>query len=458
MRSYQSSQEANFIGAAGITSQLVGEPDLQALMGSAYIGQLNVPGTVGGLMQTLAREILNRMVYRDNPRISQTLTSLNVLVSLEELIYQMRTAPASVPALTITAAAQTQAETGGQFATGAPNTGVGNGVMVASVRRPFDGRVLENSFQEDLRLTCTSDSFVGGATEGNEPFSVEGTGQQTDVFAFDWPLGSGASTTLNAIDGSADNAEGNLLTNSSFDDFTGDTPDNWTVAVGTAGTHVFKETGTSFDGGTCLRITGDGSNLTQLRQQFDTSTGTSGVLDELAQYSVCLWLRRDGTAPAAGVLTVDLVDGSFVAISDMNSPAVANSFTIDLTTLSTDWTSYTGVFRTPLVLPATAYIRLRLSTALTNGRSVYIDRLGLGVMTQVYTSGPSVSVHSGSTAFRQGNFGEVAVTSSRGRGTSATLDLWPVVMVRLFYNEIMGEELLIPSSSTASISNDLITR
>lgn len=440
-KSYQTTQQTAMINTTtGVVAQYNGEPDIQALMGSAYIGQLNGFGGIGSLAQSIARSTINRMVFRDNPQLFQTLTTAQTLTSLQEVIRQMKTAGATVLAMTVAATATAFA-------------GRGNAAVVVSVRRPLDGLVLENAFAETIKLVCTDDSYTGNATAGNETVRATGTGQQTDLFAFDWPLGSDGQTDLQAIDGNSDVSGGNLLTNSGFANFTSNVPDNWTLSVGTAGTHVFKETGLVYDSGAALRLAGDGSTLVALQQTFNSASGTLGVLEPAEQYPVNLFLRRDGTAAAAGVLTVELVDGSGVVIKDNNN--ADNSFTINLTTLTTDYTAYNGVFRTPTIMPSSYAIRYRMSTALSNGRSVYLDKAAVGEeMDQLYTGGPYLAVFAGSIPLLKDDLATVAITNSRGSG--GTLDTWQTAMFRLFNNEIQGEELLLPSSATPTIADALI--
>ena len=439
MRSYQDSQFSNMTNTStGVVAEFNGESDIQAMMGSQYISLLNSAGNVGSFSQTIAASTVNRMVFRDNPLLSQTLESQNTLASLKEVIRQMKAIGASVLAMTVTA-------------TPAAFTGTGDGVINSSVRRPSDGLVLETSFGASIRLVCSSDSYAGGANAGNEGFSISGTGRESNVFAFNWPLGSNASTALNAIDGNSDNSAGNILTNSGFNTFTSNVPNNWSLQTGVAGTNIFQEVTLVFDGAAALRILGDaGGTLTQIRQQFNLSAGTAGTLSIATQYSFNVFARRDGVAPAAGVLTVDLFDGSSV-VNDENG--VANSFTIDLTTLPTSYVSKTGIFRTPSILPATIYLRMRLSTALTNGRSVYFDKASLGTMTRSYTSGPYVAAHAGSIPFEVGDLGTVVVTNSRG--AAGTLDTWQTLMARLF-PDMISSELLLPSAASPTVSDALI--
>ena len=438
-RSYQATQLTSMTSTTtGVVAQFNAESDIQAEMGSSYIGLLNGFGNVGNFCQQMAQDTVNRMVFRDQPQLNQTLTQTNLVASLQEVIRQMQQQGATVLAMTVT---------------GTPGTvvGTGNGVMNVSVKRPSDGRTLENALAESVLFTCTSDSYTGSAEAGNEGFSVTGTGS-AGYFDFNWPLGSNASVSLSAIDGNSDASAGNDLTNSGFENWTANVPDNWTLVVGTAGTNISEETVLVYAGSAALKITGDaGGTLTELTQEFDNSTdGTPTALDPTVQKSVNLFVRRDGVAAGAGVLQVAWVDENDSVILD--EAGTANSFTIDLTALTVNYTSYLSTFRSPSIMPGTVKFRLKLTTALTNGRSVYVDTVSQGDMTQLYTSGPYFAVHSGDVPFQISDYGYTAVTNSRGSG--GTLSTFQTLFDTLFGMRQL--DLLLPSSSSPAISDSLI--
>lgn len=443
MDSYQSNQNTTIITAnTGVLAQLNSEPDIQAIMGASYIGLLNSAGSIGGACQATAAATLNRMIYRDHPLPNQTLQNGSNLANLQELIRQMKVAGASVQSQNI-------------VITDATFYGIGKGVVAYTIKRPSDGLELQNAFSEDLTYTCIRDSYSGGAQAGNEGFSVVGKGIESNPFAFDWPEGSNAAASLNAINGAADTSQGNLLTNSGFDSFDGNTPDNWEIEVGAAGTQVFKETGLVLGTGSAVRILGDGSTLTSIKQGFNSSDGTTSILLPQRQYAVNVFIRGDGVSPAAGVLTVELVDENGTVVQDANG--VANSFSTVLPgKLTTIYTGYSAAFRTPIIMPTQTYLRIRLSTALTNSRSLYLDRVGFGFMTQTYTSGPYVAVFSSYPPFVLNDYAIQSVTNNRA--SDASLSTWQTLFTRLFPNDIINNELLLPSSSTPTISDDLITR
>ena len=431
--------------STGVVAQLNNESDIQAIMGDSYISLLSSLESPCSTAQQLAVEYLNRLIFRDNPQLNQTLTQDNTEASYLELIRQMKVTGNTVLGMTVTA-------TPVLFTSTVSN--IGDGTIVVSTKRPSDGLTLENAFTENLLFTCTGDSYNGSATANNEPFLVTGAGNQNDLFAFNWPLGSNCQIGINVIDPNSDNAAGNILTNSGFEDWTSNTPDNWEITTGAAGTNIFQENSIIYDGTASLRLTGDaGGTLTAWRQIFNSSSGTSGTLDSQNQYAFNVWARRDGIIPAAGVLVVELVDSNGNVILDQNS--VANTVNIDLTLLNTIYTAYNIAFRTPAIMPSTYYIRYRLSTALTDTRSVYLDSGGLGLMTQTYTTGPYVAIFAGTTPFLTSDYSTCQITNSRG--TAGTLNTWQTAMARLFPDMAYGNGYLLPSSTSApTVSDNLI--
>lgn len=444
LRSYQNAQNTNMTSqASGVVGQLNAEPDIQAVMGDNYLSILAGAGNnIASTLQDIAARAVQRVVYRDNVLPGQTLTSGSTLSCLLEVIRQMKAQAQTVLAMTVAAAPS------GVVA------GVGNGVLVASAKRAADGLYLENAFAETVKFVCTADSYTGGRSAGNETFSMAGEGQESDVFGFDWPLGSGGQGSLFSADGNSDNSAGNVLTNSGYENWTSDVPDNWSLTTGTAGTHVFREGSLNYDGSYSMRVTGDGSTLVSLSQALNSSSGSLGVLNPLRQYAFNVWARRDGIAPGAGVWVVELIDGNGVVINDQ--AGTANSFEIDLTGLSTSYAAQNTVFRTPRVMPSSYSVRQRMKAgnALSSGRSVYFDKACLAEMSQLYLAGPAFRVFGGSVPFQLNDYTTCEVTNSRGSG--GTLDTWQTLFTRLF-PDMLGSGLLLPSSASPSISDSLIT-
>ncbi len=326
---------------------------------------------------------------------------------------------------------------------------VGNPIITCSVKRPFDGLVLENSFTENITITCLTDSFSETADAGNETFSIAGAGDQSNFFAHDWPLGSNAQGTLQLIDGNSDNTNGNILTNSGFEEWTTNTPDNWTVVSGAS--ILAEETVQVYDGAACGVITGDGVTELSITQLFDDSTGTLGELLQISQYSFNIFLKTGAISPSTGVMTIDLIDQNGITVVD--EAGTANTFDIDLTSLNTDYQSFTGIFRTPYIMPTTIRLRIRTSTVISLNNVVYFDKASMGDMIQLYTSGPWFAGHAAVDPPRIGDYTTCQITNSRG--AAGALDTFQCLMARLF-PIVYTEELLFPSSSSPTISDNLI--
>lgn len=439
-QTYQTNQNSNFTGTNEAIQQFILQPDIQSLLGSAYQGNLNSIGdSTGSLIQNVGQSWINRVVFLDSPQPNQSLTQINLIGSIQNVILQMNQQGASVLQATVTATPSTF-------------TGTGNGVIVASLIRPQDGLIQQLAFAESIQVLCTNDSYSGGATEGNEAFSLLGEGSQTDVFAFNWPIGSGSSNSLNAINGDASTSQGNFLNNSNFADWTSNVPDQWVLEVGTAGTDIMEESTIVFGDGHSLQIVGDGATLTAISQTFADTDGTPAIIDDLTSYGVNLWLRRDGVAAAAGTLVVEVIDvDTGMVLQDEGGNNA--TFSIDLTALTTSFVAYNGTFRTPAVLPSEVKLRLRLSTALTNGRSVYVGKAAMGQGVRQYSGGPYVWIFSGDTPFVQGTYAALVIANDRGGSLNNFQPLF-----QQLYSVMITSELQLPYNSSPTISNQIIQR
>ena len=331
-------------------------------------------------VRTAAQNTLIEMVYADNPQPNR-----NVADSLDELIRQMKSSAddvnASAPTESVVADAGND----------------GDGVLIASVTNG-KGELMENVYAESVLVKISTNT-----TAGSETATCKGEDNKaTDKLAVDWPTGSGGSKTLTASNPASDG----FLTNGSFDAFTTNTPDNWTIDTGAAGTDVLEETTTKYRGASALEYVGDASTLIAISQVLTTA----GMLP-LVPYALSFWAKVD-VAPAAGTLIVDLWDGAAV-IADEES--TNNSLSVDLTSIGTSFVNQSAVFRLPDPLPAAITIRVRLSVAISIGSSAFIDDMILGpAMTQLYTAGPYFSLISGATNFAVGDLFTTTIGNTQG--------------------------------------------
>jgi len=397
----------------------------QALSAPLYPLQTSYQSVHQSLTQSLqseAQAILMQMVQDDAPQAVQSVPS-----AMAYLINQI-TGTQTVQKPTITSA------------TVVGGSNVGNGTLGVSL---LNGNSLQNDyiFPEALTITCTSDGQSGGVA-AQEQFSVVGPAAETDTLNYDWPLGSGVNTSLNTIDFLQNNSGGNLLTNSGYQTQTvANTPDNWPITTGTPGTTIMSATGGNVYRGTQgLAFVGTGAELTNIYQPFGLSPGTPATLSPLTQYGVFV-VDKVSAVPAAGVLEVALTDGTGTIVNDAQGNA--NSLVINLTGEATAFTKRIVFFRTPAVTPATGYrLRVRLSTALDNTKSVYFQ-VGMTLPTPSYPGGPSPVLFAGPTNFIKGDLFTLTITNLLN-------SRWQLFFERVFGMRAMS--LQLPSGGAPTLT------
>lgn len=403
----------------------------QQLVDSIYSQRDQLRGAMNGLpnyLRSLAQATLIKMADDDGP-----LSSLTVQAAMTVLISQMITAVATVEANVVSVAVTTGSNTG-------------TAVCIASVKGP-DGKNREYIFAETIVAMATTDFQSGTATAGSETWLASGEISQFDSLAHDWPLGSGASSAIDATDPAAG---ANYLANGVFEDWTvANTPDNWTITVGTAGATVFKESTVIYRGAAALKIVGTGAELTAIRQKFSqTSGGSSQSLLPSTVYAFNCFLRVSAV-PAAGTLIIELVDNGGTAIN--NDQGVAQQLTKALTAATTSYVAFNGFFQTPKVLPASTplAIRFRLSVALDNTKFLYIDDAALLPATEFYQGGPYIAIFPGSVNTIVNDTFSVAVSNGWGSKFQKTFE-------RYFGMRSLGMQVPSATGGGESIADTLI--
>jgi hypothetical protein len=426
--------------AANILADYAAGTGIQAVADGLYSNLSAWQGTSTGYLnqlKSLCQATLIQMANQDQPLPKPDLPSAMAL-----LVQQMKAAAATVNASAPAVAAP--------VAVGTPH---GNPAIVVSLK-DHAGQTLAYVLPETLTLACTGD-LASGATLNQEAMSVKGAAALTDTLSHLWPAGSGASLNFKTVDGTKNNAAQNVLFNGDFETWTtpASPPDNWVLTVGVAGTDVFNGgSGNAYGSGTgSLQFTGTaGAVLTALTQQFGIPVsispgagGTPAVLAAGTQYALCGFVKVSAT-PAAGVLEFALVDGTGAVVAD--DSGTNNLFTLDLTTLTTAWVSVSGSFRTPTVLPSVLKLRVRLSTALSTGVSLYLDRLGMALVQPMYAGGPSITMFAGSSRLVSGDTWLLAASNTFGAVQKRA--------EMVFGMRALG--LQIPSSGSPSVADSVI--
>lgn len=296
-------------------------------------------------------------------------------------------------------------------------------------------------------LDIVADDQRGGTKYG-ETYSL--VGKQADGVNTDYtyPTGYGLDTTKQILDPAVDK----IALNSDFNTWTvANTPDNWTIASGVAGTNVFRVADDCRDGadGFCLRLLSTASGTLKLRQDITTSLTPNTV------YGVHFKVKpvANGSATSSAVtVNVRLVDGSGTVIADdatTNNAKASSAHSV--VTVGSGWgNGYQTVFITPSTLPSTVYLEItQISDAA--GADDYIDHVSLTQLTPIYPGGPYLEGFSATVRAAQNDAWTWAVTLTTGvvstvivRGLDRFLDL-----------KSLGMRL--PTAGSPSQSDSLIT-
>jgi hypothetical protein len=276
----------------------------------------------------------------------------------------------------------------GGLTANANNTGNGTVLYSQSDR---EGNTLQHHRPETFLLQCEQDAQVTG-TAGQEVFSVKGEASQSDIRLYDWPGGSGYSSSIRVSDPAQDartNVGGNRLTNSAFETFTTtNQPDSWTIETGTVGSDILEEGTTVYRGSKALAFVGDGSTLVKISQSL-----ANVRIEPDTVYFVSYRLSVDAST-VAGALRFTIQDNT-------NTPLAGATITETLSSISSGGTFDQNwlPFYTPTALPAGLKFAVEYTTAQTATKKVYIDDLILFKAHQIAPNGPYFGIIPGSTPF-----------------------------------------------------------
>lgn len=361
-----------------------------------YQLQTSLPSAVNGALSYL--QSLAQGTILDTVNADVAIPGLTINTAVQELIRQMVSQSSSVHSNAVSSV----------VTAGGGNTG--NPTIVVSLVDE-NGKNLEYAYNETMVLTTTRDQY-DGATAGNETIAIVAPkGSVAPSSNWQWPSGngyaSGYSGTLTVVDPTQNNGSGgNLLNNSSFKGtWTTNQPANWTTDVGSPGTNWQDGTTNNYAGTAhCFQFIGDGSTLASVYQTFANGAITGGNTTTLLPGAVYLFnaqIKLSNANPAAGVLAFSLTDGNGAVLNDNSG----NPCTISVNLANVGNTSYnalSGAFRTPTIMPANVRLRMKLTTALTNGKNVYVDYMAITQPAAqayggLYTGGPYMAAFRGST-------------------------------------------------------------
>lgn len=157
--------------------------------------------------------------------------------------------------------------------------------------------------------------------------------------------------------------------------------------------------------------------------------------------------RRVG-ATAAGQVAAEIV-GSIGGAALSDDQGNANQLLISATAIATASADFRWfAFRLPASQTGPVYLRLRISTAVDNGVSIYWDEAAIVAAQELYAGGPFVAALAGKTAPRSADAWTLTVANDR----AGVLHEW--------YNrafDLAGKRLLLPATGSNLIPNSVVS-
>lgn len=276
---------------------------------------------------------------------------------------------------------------------------------------------------ETMTLICVADSENDGRTEGQESFAWSG---ETENNHFSYKTeGSGVGPTISTVQAAT------LLSNLDFETFTAtNTPSNWTIDNGTAGTHIFAESGASnlYHGSKSIKFLGTGAQATiGISQAFSISQ-----LRPLRRY-LCTVRYKAASVPAAGTIVIQPTGTGFTAGS-------SEKISIAAASMATSWTLASFYINLPAIIPSDFKLTVTITGTLSSGVAVYFDHMSFAPVE--WHGGVGAGVVAGSTRFM------------RGDKFTFTVDNNGAGVFQEFFRR--GYGLQLPSSATPSIADSLV--
>lgn len=405
---YASSDQAAVVGLPAAQASYITTP-------SSYLTYLNQ-----------AAQLSSQLQVNDNAPLNPYTFNQSVL----NVITQMKATGQSVNKPTLT----TSVASGGAIAN------VGNPDVSTYVLNAY-GVQSDTIYAERAIATCTSNS-----TPYAEQFTLVGV-VAVPFSAYNWPQGSGATQNITVTNPGSTT----LVTDGMFANWgsTGNnTPTNWIILNGTAGTEVTRGTSPIRSGYSySASITSDGSQATQLAQAVTLQANTVYGFSVQAKVSA-----TDGS----GIFRICLTNGSGTILQNSNGDNLSQTYTMSsaspsTTNVGTSYATFTVYFATPLNLPTTVYIQYGFSTAPTAAKVLSLDAAAGVAATLFYNQGPYIAMFSGSTASSLGDAYAFTFTNNLGtqsfvRGSQRMLN-FPNLAATIYW----------PSSVSPTVPDNLVT-
>lgn len=264
----------------------------------------------------------------------------------------------------------------------------------------------------DSYLITVSQDDQRGASTYSEQLSIVGKEQDANATDSDYPTGAGIDTVVTITDPAL--AVG-VVSNGGFDTWTvSNTPDGWTIALGAAGTNVFRVADDPRDGAagfSARLLTTTGVLTVALRQTVSLEPNTLyGVHFKYKPVS-------DGSATASTITAAVRLydpDADATITDDASTANSQSSSTHAVVTAGSGWNhGYQAIFITPTTLPDTVQVEVALTAGDVDAEG-YVDHVQLVPLTPLYIGGPTFAFFSGKVRAALDDAWTLAITLASG--------------------------------------------
>ena len=209
---------------------------------------------------------------------------------------------------------------------------------------------------ETMRLTCTADSYVDATGEGSEQLAWNG--RLADVA--NGYLAEGSGNIGSVVPSASPNV--NLLSNGDFENITSNTPDNWTIVTGVAGTEIIEDLtgGNVYHGDKSIKFVGTGIASIEIKQPIPATSLKGSKL-----YCFTVRLKADA-AVLAGTLLIQLEGTGYAA-------GATEKISIAFGALPTVYTLYNFFVLMPTIVPDDLNLIIRWSGTPTATKQLWLD-------------------------------------------------------------------------------------
>jgi hypothetical protein len=283
--------------------------DLTAIIEGLYGTYEGFRGQVTGVRQALAgyadRTLLDRDTVLEQLRVPQASIQAVLAALIQQMVDDGKTVQKNTVTLGSATASASNTGTGVVLATKVLD-GWNSPLQGAAPHIRYNGLASELAVpSETMVVECVADSIRDGTAEGAELFAWRGGIPDAELGYQD--EGSGQGPTVACANGSRTVQDGD------FENWSDNTPSNWTIAAGTAGTHVFREASNVFRGSSAAKLLGNGAQATiSLEQSVPPS-----LLKSRRRY--CLSLRvKASSVPASGQLGIRFAGTGYATTAPTN--------------------------------------------------------------------------------------------------------------------------------------------